>query len=73
MLHVLALTYFVTLLSVAGIVMAGTLRANRDVVMRALGLCETPVALLPPPSARQPGRARVIRIASPAPVLRLAA
>lgn len=74
MLHVLTLAYFAALFSGAALVVAGTLLGNRALIMRALGLREAAPALLPPISAARPAaRARVVRMASPAPVLRLAA
>ena len=74
MLHLLALVYFTAMLSAAGIVILGTLVANGQAIRRALFLYESrPVAFLPLPVKRPISRARVIRMATPAPALRLAA
>jgi hypothetical protein len=74
MLHLLALVYFAALLSAAGIVIMGTLLANGQTIRRALFMYESrPVAFLPISVERLVSRARVIRMAMSAPVLRLAA
>lgn len=74
MLHVLAFIYFVALGSVAAAVIAGMMYGNRDAIRRALTPYQSrAVALLPLAVAPCSRRTRVIRMAAPAPVLRLAA
>ena len=73
MLHILALAYFVALLSVAIVVIAGMLFANRDHILGALGLDQPPAVHLRTLAVRPRSRARVIRMASPTLALRMAA
>lgn len=74
MLHILAFIYFAALCSVAAAVIAGMIYGNRAAIRRALTPYQSrPVALLPLAVAPSSRRTRVIRIAAPAPVLRLAA
>jgi hypothetical protein len=74
MLHILSFIYFAALFSTAAIVIVGMLLGNREAIRRALDLYQSnPVALLPLPVERMSNRTRVIRRATPAPVLRLAA
>jgi hypothetical protein len=74
MLHILALVYFVALLSAAVLVIAGMLLANREHILAALGIDDVrPAVSLPVLRERPPVRARVVRMASPAPAWRMAA
>lgn len=71
MSHVLVGTYFVLLLLGAVAVIVGTLFANRDDVLAALGLDDPQGLRAPVERRRTPPR--VIRMGSPASPLRLAA
>ena len=73
MLHILAGIYFVIMLLAASAVIAGTMFANRDRILSALGSREPSIAPLPLSSDRMRRPARVVRMASPAPLLRMAA
>lgn len=74
MTHVLVGTYFVLLLLGATAVIFGMLLANRDHILAALGLDEShALQSLPAPIESRRSPPRVIRMASPASALRLAA
>jgi len=74
MLHVMGFIYFVTVLGTALAIIAVTLLANRDRIADVLGLrSEVAFSPLPKKSARQIVTVRVIRSASAASALRLAA
>ena len=74
MLHILALAYFVALLSAAVLVIAGMLLANQEQILVALGVDQpTATMRLPELARRTSGRVRVIRMAAPAPAWRMAA
>ena len=74
MLHFLTGTYFVLLMVGALAVIAGMLLANRAEIMEALGLAEaSELPMLPAPAERRRAEPRVIRMASPASALLLAA
>ena len=74
MLHFLTGTYFVLLMAGALTVIVGMLLANRDEIMEALGLSEAvDLPMLPAPAERRRSEPRVIRLASSASALRLAA
>jgi hypothetical protein len=73
MLHILAFIYFVGTLGAAFAIIAATLHTDRDRIAAVLGL-RSKSALPPLPlAARRVVTVRVIRTASPAPALRLAA
>lgn len=74
MLHFLTGTYFVLLMVGALAVIVGMLLANQDEIRQALGISEaSELPMLPMPVERRRGEPRVIRMASPASALRLAA
>ena len=74
MLHFLTGTYFVLLMAGAVSVIVGMLLANRDEISQALGLSEvSDLPTLPAQVERRRGEPRVIRMASRASAMRLAA
>lgn len=74
MLHFLTGTYFVLLMAGALAVIIGMLLANRDEILEALGLSDaSELPMLPVSVERRRGEPRVIRMASRASMLRLAA